>query len=110
MNAVPSSRGFPAAHMALVCPIAERLAAMPALAVEDWLRHGLAAGRARDAAAGSAALGAHRADMALSDAASGTPAALASTGEQKALLVGRDPGACRADRRGTRLRTDAAAG
>ena len=88
MNAVPSSRGFPAARMALVCPIAERLAAMPALAVEDWLRHGLAAGRARDAEAGSAALGAHRADMALSDAASGTPAAFASTGEQKALLVG----------------------
>ena len=74
--------------MALVCPIAERLATMPALAVEDWLRQGLAAGRARDAEAGSAALGAHRADMALSDAASGTPAALASTGEQKALLVG----------------------
>ena len=87
MNAVPSSRGFPAAHMALVCPIAERLEAMPALAVEDWLRQGLAAGRARDAEAGSAALGAHRTDMALSDAASGTPAAFASTGEQKALLV-----------------------
>ena len=61
---------------------------MPALAVEDWLRQGLAAGRARDAEAGSAALGAHRTDMALSDAASGTPAALASTGEQKALLIG----------------------
>jgi DNA replication and repair protein RecF len=88
MNAVPSSAGFPAARMALVCPIAERLDAMAALAVEDWLRQGLAAGRARDAEAGSAALGAHRTDMALSDAASGTPAALASTGEQKALLVG----------------------
>jgi DNA replication and repair protein RecF len=88
MNAVPASPGFPAAHMALVCPIGERLAAMPALAVEDWLRQGLATGRARDAEAGSAVLGAHRADMALSDAASGTPATFASTGEQKALLVG----------------------
>jgi DNA replication and repair protein RecF len=88
MNAVASSRGFPAARMALVCPIAERLAAMPALAVDDWLRQGLAAGRARYAETGSAALGAHRADMALRDAASGTPAAFASTGEQKALLVG----------------------
>jgi DNA replication and repair protein RecF len=88
MNAVPASRGFPAARMALVCPIAERLDSMPALAVEDWLRVGLAAGRARDAEAGSAAIGAHRADMALSDAASLTPAGLASTGEQKALLVG----------------------
>ena len=60
--------------------------------------------RARDAAAGSAALGAHRADMALADAATGTPAALASTGEQKALLIGVDAGPCRADRRGARLR------
>ena len=63
--------------------------ATPALAVEDWLRDGLAAGRARATRpAGSTALGAHRADMVLTDAATGTPAALASTGEQKALLVG----------------------
>jgi DNA replication and repair protein RecF len=80
--------GFPAARMTLVSALADRLAAEPALAVEDWLRAGLAAGRARDAAAGGAALGAHRADMALSDAASGQAAALASTGQQKALLVG----------------------
>jgi DNA replication and repair protein RecF len=88
MNAVPAPPGFPAAHLALVCPIAERLETAPALAVEDWLRQGLLANRERDAAAGSAALGAHRTDLALSDAASGTPAAFASTGEQKALLVG----------------------
>ena len=73
---------------ALVCPIADRLAAGPALEVEDWLRAGLAADRLRDAAAGGAALGAHRADMALTDAATGVPAAQASTGEQKALLIG----------------------
>jgi DNA replication and repair protein RecF len=79
---------FPAARIGLVCPIADRLARDPAVAVEDWLRAALAANRARDAAAGSAALGAHRTDMALADAASGTPAALASTGEQKALLIG----------------------
>ena len=47
-----------------------------------------AAGRARDAAAGSAAAGAHRADMALADAATGLPAEQASTGQQKALLIG----------------------
>jgi DNA replication and repair protein RecF len=79
---------FPAARLALLCPIAERLAGEPALAVEDWLRRTLAAGRARDAQAGSAAVGAHRADMGLADAASGLTAALASTGQQKALLVG----------------------
>jgi DNA replication and repair protein RecF len=78
---------FPAGRVALLSPIADRLAAAPALAVEDWLRAALAAGRARDAAAGSAALGAHRADMTMTDAA-GTPAGLASTGEQKALLIG----------------------
>jgi len=79
---------FPAVHLALVCPIADRLAAAPALEVEDWLRAGLAGARARDGAAGSAALGAHRTDLAMSDAATGHPAALASTGEQKTLLVG----------------------
>jgi DNA replication and repair protein RecF len=79
---------FPAAHLALVCPIAERLGTAPALEVEDWLRAGLAATRARDAAAGGAALGAHRTDLAMSDAATRQSAALASTGEQKTLLVG----------------------
>jgi DNA replication and repair protein RecF len=88
MNAVPAYPGFPAARMALVCPIADRLDAAPALAAEDWLRQSLAAGRARDAAAGSAAVGAHRTDMALADASNGVSAAFASTGEQKALLIG----------------------
>jgi DNA replication and repair protein RecF len=88
MNAVPVSPGFPAAHVALVCPIADRLDTTPALAVEDWLREGLAASRTRDAETASTLLGAHRTDMALSDAASGTPATIASTGEQKALLIG----------------------
>ncbi len=88
MNAVPAFTGFPQARMTLVCPIAERMAGAPALAVEDWLRQSLAAGRPRDAAAGSAAVGAHRADMGLADARTGVAAALASTGEQKALLIG----------------------
>jgi DNA replication and repair protein RecF len=79
---------FPAARIGLLCPIAARLAAEPALAVEEWLRRSLAAARPRDAAAGSAALGAHRADMVLTDAASGLAAAEASTGQQKALLLG----------------------
>jgi DNA replication and repair protein RecF len=79
---------FPAARLGLLDPIAERLDGEPALAVEDWLRHALAQSRQRDAAAGSASLGAHRADLALSDAATGLPAARASTGQQKALLIG----------------------
>jgi DNA replication and repair protein RecF len=79
---------FPPARIGLACPIAERLETEPALAVEDWLRAGLQASRTRDAAAGTTALGAHRTDMLLTDVTSGTPAALASTGQQKALLVG----------------------
>ncbi len=79
---------FPAARMTLICPIAERLENDSALAVEDWLRERLAAERPRDAAAGGAATGAHRTDMALADAATGLPAHLASTGQQKSLLIG----------------------
>jgi DNA replication and repair protein RecF len=79
---------FPAAVLALVCPIADRLTQNPALAVEDWLRAELAERRLRDSHTGSASIGAHRADMGLSDAASGVAAAQASTGQQKSLLIG----------------------
>jgi DNA replication and repair protein RecF len=47
----------------------------------------LAAGRSRDAAAGRAIDGPHRADLLVSHAAKAMPAAHCSTGEQKALLV-----------------------
>ena len=80
--------GFPPARLAMVDALAERLRADPALAVEDWLRDALAAARADDAAAGGASIGAHRADMQIEDAETGLPAALASTGQQKALLIG----------------------
>ncbi len=80
--------GFPPARLALSCPVADRLDAEPALAVEDWLRAALAAGREADARSGSAALGAHRADLLLSDGETGREAATASTGQQKALLIG----------------------
>ncbi len=79
---------FPPARLGLVSPIAEMLGGSPALAVEDWVRDSLAAARGADAAAGSASLGAHRADMTLADAATDLPAAQASTGQQKALLIG----------------------
>lgn len=88
LNANGPIGGFPPAHIALACAIADKLADNPAIQVEDWLRGSLAANRARDAASGGAALGAHRTDMLLTDATTGTPAALASTGEQKALLIG----------------------
>jgi DNA replication and repair protein RecF len=79
---------FPAAQLTLICPIGDRLADQPALAVEDWLRGALAASRAQDASAGSSSLGAHKADFGMSDLATGRPAGLASTGQQKMLLLG----------------------
>ncbi|WP_342628776.1 DNA replication/repair protein RecF [Nguyenibacter vanlangensis] len=87
-DALPAPDAFPAARIDILCPIADRLRGHPALAVEDWLRGRLAAERGADAARGGAGAGAHRADMALSDRATGRPAAQASTGQQKALLLG----------------------
>ena len=80
--------GSPAPGWTLHSPIAERLEGASALEVEDWLRRALAAARPADAAAGAASLGAHRADMGLADLATGLPAGHASTGQQKALLIG----------------------
>jgi DNA replication and repair protein RecF len=48
----------------------------------------LAASRARDAAAGRTLAGPHRADLVVTHIGKEQPAALCSTGEQKALLVG----------------------
>jgi DNA replication and repair protein RecF len=86
--AAGAAGAFPPARIDLLDPVAARLDGEPALAVEDWLRTALAGARGRDSAAGSASLGAHRADMVLSDAQTGLSAQLASTGQQKALLVG----------------------
>ena len=87
MAAGTATGAFPAARMDLVCPIAAALAEQPALAVEDALRAALAADRRRDAAAGGAARGAHRADMTLTHLPKDQPADMCSTGEQKALLI-----------------------
>ena len=90
LNATLAARAasaLPLVRMDLLCPIAAALEADPALAVEDRLRADLATQRRRDAAAGGAALGAHRADMALVQLPEALPAELCSTGEQKALLV-----------------------
>lgn len=78
---------FPAARAELVCDWAAALEIGPALTAEEALRARLRDGRAADAAAGSTRIGPHRADLALIDASKNLPAALCSTGEQKALLV-----------------------
>ena len=98
-----------AARQATVTLLARQLAATPpgafpraALALDGWggdaarLAAELRTGRARDAAAGRALAGPHRTDLLVthldkpgpSGAGGGQPAAQASTGEQKALLLG----------------------
>jgi DNA replication and repair protein RecF len=79
---------FPPARIGLACAIADRLSVSRSLEVEDWIRATLAGNRARDAASGTTALGAHRADMILTDLETHTEAGLASTGQQKTLLIG----------------------
>ncbi len=86
--AAGAAEPFPRVALGLACAIAQRLAASPAVEVEDSLRAAYHADRAQDAAAKSAARGPHRADFTLADAASGRPAALSSTGQQKAMLIG----------------------
>ena len=90
-----------AARRETVVALGERLADQPegpfaraALLLEGWqgtadtLLADLRTGRARDAAAGRALAGPHRADLAVTHLGKGQAAALASTGEQKALLLG----------------------
>ncbi len=79
---------FPRVALGLACPIAQKLAAAPALDVEDWLRAALAASRQADAAGKSSGYGPQKADLLIADATSGQPAALSSTGQQKAMLIG----------------------
>ena len=79
---------FPAAGIAVRGPVEDWLEDEPAVAVEARLRECLAAGRAKDAAAGGAGPGPHRSDLSVRHIGKGQPAALCSTGEQKALLIG----------------------
>ncbi|HTQ72005.1 MAG TPA: DNA replication/repair protein RecF [Acidocella sp.] len=79
---------FPRVALGLGCAIAQRLQQAPALDVEDWLRAALAAARHADAVAKSSGYGPQKADLLITDEAAGRPAALSSTGQQKAMLIG----------------------
>ncbi|MHC9418218.1 DNA replication/repair protein RecF [Sphingomonas citri] len=90
-----------AARRRTVAALGEALVAQPAgavpraaLALAGWggdtetLAAELRAGRVRDAAAGRTLAGPHRADLLVTHVDKARPAASASTGEQKALLLG----------------------
>lgn len=78
---------FPVPDLALAGETEAELGAGPALAAEEALRRRLAAARGADAEAGRALSGPHKSDLAVGHRAKAMPAALCSTGEQKALLV-----------------------
>jgi DNA replication and repair protein RecF len=82
------SSPFPWAGLALQGEVEALVAAAPALEAEERYRVLLREGRARDAAAGRTLVGPHVADLEVTHGPKGAPAARASTGEQKALLVG----------------------
>lgn len=79
---------FPAVQIELDCTIADRLDHAPALHVEDWLKDKLLAARMVDQQRGRSSLGVHKTDFRLTDLKKNLPAALASTGQQKSLLIG----------------------
>jgi DNA replication and repair protein RecF len=78
---------FPQARLALAGDLESQLETQPALSVEDKLRELLARGRRRDAETGGASVGPHRSDLVVDHVAKDMPAAMCSTGEQKALLI-----------------------
>ncbi len=79
---------FPWAHLALDGDIERLMAGRPAIEVEDIYRAILRDQRGRDAAAGRALVGPQTSDLIVWHGPKGVEAARASTGEQKALLVG----------------------
>jgi DNA replication and repair protein RecF len=78
---------FPWAAVALDGEIETAVGASPASELEDRYRAVLRDARARDAAAGRTLEGPHLTDLLVTHGPKGIPAASASTGEQKALLV-----------------------
>src|SRR5690606_21496245 len=79
---------FPAAHLALTPLFAETPEPASSAALEQQLTDAWRLGRGVDRAAGRTILGPHRVDLEVTYAQKGMPAALGSTGEQKALLIG----------------------
>ncbi len=79
---------FPWAAIAIEGELEEAVAIEPAVDVEDRYARQLASGRERDRAAGRTLAGPHRSDLVVGHGPKEMPAALASTGEQKALLIG----------------------
>src|SRR5512140_198570 len=88
LRARGQAAAFPSARIMLDGWMENALGSEPATAVEDRYRQILRDGRARDAAAGRTLDGPHLTDLQVIYAPKNMPARDASTGEQKALLIG----------------------
>jgi DNA replication and repair protein RecF len=88
LRARGDASAFPSAQIMLDGWMENALNAEPATAVEDRYRQILRDSRARDAAAGRTLDGPHLTDLQVIYAPKNMPARDASTGEQKALLIG----------------------
>ena len=86
--AARKDKTFPSAEIALDGWIERLLPDHPASEIEDRYRAVLRDNRSKDAAAGRTTDGPHLTDLAVVYAPKNIPAADASTGEQKALLIG----------------------
>ncbi|HEY8272956.1 MAG TPA: DNA replication/repair protein RecF [Pseudolabrys sp.] len=82
-----TAREFPQAQITLQGWMEQLLPDHSAVEIEDRYRSLLKGNRARDAAAGRTLDGPHLSDLVVSHASKNIPAADASTGEQKALLI-----------------------
>ena len=78
---------FPAAGLSLIGDVETWLDRSAALEAEDCFRTALFKSRAADREAGRALIGPHRSDIAVTHLLKNQPAAICSTGEQKALLI-----------------------
>ena len=87
-NGAASGAAFPRARVALAGEFDVAISSRKAAEAEFWYRGTLAASRGQDRAAGRTLDGPHRSDLQVFMAAKNMPAALCSTGEQKALLIG----------------------
>ena len=79
---------FPNAELALQGALEPLIGEGAAVTIEDEYRSMLVRNRARDAAAGRTLEGPHRSDLVVRHGPKNMEAALCSTGEQKALLLG----------------------